>query len=114
MRLLVCPAVVGAGKALATKVALEWELARVAQAVALQVAALGEGPRAHAALVWPVGIMVPQARSPFHRAATTVHVAAGKICAAVHQRPRADFVRVAVRDVVGHPLSLPLADSVAT
>lgn len=65
MRLLVRPAVVGAGKALATEVALEWELARVAQTVALQVAALGEGPRAHAALVRAVSIMVPQTRSPF-------------------------------------------------
>lgn len=79
MRLLVRPAVVGAGKALATEAALEWELARVAQVVALQVAALGEGPRAHATLVRTLGIVVPQARSPLRLPAATACAAAVEI-----------------------------------
>lgn len=59
-------AVVGAHKALAAEAALERLLARVAQAVAVQVAALGEGPRTQAALEWPLSSMVPQTRAQKH------------------------------------------------
>lgn len=69
VRLLVRPAVVGAGEALGTKTALERLLARVAAAVPVQVAALGEGARAEAALERPLfGRRVaqprPQQRAP--------------------------------------------------
>lgn len=61
--LLVCPAVVGAGEALGAEAALEGLLARVAEAVPVQVAALGEGARTEPALERPFfGRRVAQAR----------------------------------------------------
>lgn len=90
-------AVVRAGKALAAEAALEWLLARVAQAVAAQVAALGEGPRTQATLEWPLGSMVPQACPQKHPplrllAATAVAAGAVRIHGDIRHSPSTDSI----------------------